>query len=173
MSIVPRIRCYQPADRDACLALFDANAPAYFDPGERKAFEEYLARPLGRFAVVDEEGQRIIGCGGVMTSREGKIANLVWGMVAPDCHRRGLGRLLTLERLGWIASMDGVERVVMDTTQKTAPFYMRLGFAVTNTTPGGYGPGLDRVDMELKLDLNAREVLLAQRLRFDTGPKPR
>jgi len=172
MSIVPRIRCYQPADRDACLALFDANAPAYFDPSERKPFGEYLANPLGRFAVVDEEAGRVLGCGGVMTAREGKIANLVWGMIAPECHRRGLGRLLALERLGWIAAMDGVERVVMDTSQKTAAFYMRLGFAVTNTTPGGYGPGLDRVDMELVLDVNAREVLLARRRHFATGPTP-
>jgi ribosomal protein S18 acetylase RimI-like enzyme len=161
MSIVPRIRGYEPGDREGCLAIFEANVPAYFDPSERKAFAEYLADPRGRFAVVDEAGGAVLGCGGVMTAREGKIANLVWGMIAPAHHRRGLGRLLALERLSWIAAMERVERVVMDTSQKTVAFYLRLGFAVTNSTPGGYGPGLDRVDMELELDANTREILLA------------
>lgn len=163
MSIVPRIRCYGPGDRDACLALFDANAPAFFAPSERAAFEKYLANPLGRYAVVEDASRRILGGGGVIIAREGKTAHLVWGMIAPDLQRRGLGRLLALERLRWIAAVPGVERVIMDTTQKTAPFYMRLGFAVTNKTPDGYGAGLDRVDMELGLDANAREVLLTGR----------
>ncbi|HEX7077760.1 MAG TPA: GNAT family N-acetyltransferase, partial [Candidatus Eisenbacteria bacterium] len=111
------------------------------------------------------------GCGGVMTAREGKTANLVWGMIAPDFQGRGLGRLLTLERLGWVAAMPEVERVVMDTSQKTAGFYMRLGFAVTSKTAGGYGAGLDRIDMELTLDACAREVLLCRHLGAREDPR--
>ncbi|MGE5176201.1 MAG: GNAT family N-acetyltransferase, partial [Hyphomicrobiales bacterium] len=121
-------------------------------------FEEFLANPHGRYAVV-QDGGRLVGCGGYVTGREGKNARLVWGMIAPDCHGRGLGRLLALTRLRWIAALEGVERVSLDTSQKTAGFYLLFGFGPAKVVHDGYGPGLDRVDMELALDANAREIL--------------
>ena len=37
-----QFRAYQPADREACLALFDENCPAFFAPNEREDYEAFL-----------------------------------------------------------------------------------------------------------------------------------
>jgi hypothetical protein len=44
----------------------------------------------------------------------------------------------------------------MDTSPRTVGFFTRVGFRVTGRTADGYGPGLDRLDLELCLDGAAR-----------------
>ncbi|MDB5218237.1 MAG: family N-acetyltransferase, partial [Myxococcaceae bacterium] len=36
------LRPYEPADRDACLVVFDSNVPAFFAPHEREGFASFL-----------------------------------------------------------------------------------------------------------------------------------
>jgi hypothetical protein len=38
-----------------------------------------------------------------------------------------------------------------DTSQRSSAFFERFGFETRFVTPAGYGPGLDRHEMELRL----------------------
>lgn len=145
-----RIRPFRPADRDACLSIFDGNVPRFFAADERAEFADYL--DLARDAsfptppyLVMMRGGRIVGCGGI--GMAGDTATLDWGMVAADCHGTGLGRRLTEARLA-MAVQAGARIVRLATSQHTQGFYARLGFVPHRVTPDGFGPGLDRIDME-------------------------
>ena len=144
-------RAYAPADRDACLALFDGNVPRFFDAGERSDFERFLGGTAlaSPYQLLLREG-RIVACGGFLIET-GEEAHLCWGMVDRALQGQGLGARLTEARLAAARATPGVRRVRLDTSQHTQSFYARFGFQVVSVTPDGYGPGLDRWDMVLDL----------------------
>lgn len=141
-------RPYQPADRAACLAIFDGNTPPFFDPSERLAFESFLERQPCPFFVLEEGGQ-VVACGGYGTEKNGDIV-LAWGMVQRDLHKHGLGSILLAKRIEKIIQSDPQTHIVIDTSQHSRAFFERQGFRVTGGTENYYGPGLHRVDMEYK-----------------------
>lgn len=146
------IRPFRPADTTACLALFDSNLPTFFAAHERADFSSYLQHPQRRHDyLVLERGGRIVACGGV-TLDDPDTAAFCWGMVAQGLHRQGLGTALAMARIAQ-ARARGVRRLVLNTSQHTAPFYAGLGFTETRTVRDGHGPGLDAVDMECKVAL--------------------
>ncbi len=143
-------RRYMPADRSACLRIFDGNVPTFFDATEQRAFSNFLdndAITLS-YQVIERQG-RVVACGGLAVN--GSSADLCWGMVAREVHGTGLGSLLTMARLEAARAIPGVEQVRLDTSQHTKGFYQRFGFVVKEVVPNGYGPGLDRWDMLLRL----------------------
>jgi ribosomal-protein-alanine N-acetyltransferase len=156
------LRPYEPADRDTCLAIFRSNMPLYFLPEEEPDFEGFLneqnARCLqpesgeaGRWEpryYVGELNGEAVACGGFGRSRDGQHLTLIWGMVAREHHRQGLGRELLGYRLTESAKHFPGELLFMDTTQHSRPFFERFGFRVIKHIPNGYGPGMDRFDME-------------------------
>lgn len=150
------LRPFTPADREACLALFDSNVPGFFAPHERAEFGTWLGQPFdsgefGEYFVLEDAG-RVVACGGVWLdpARPERSAGLSWGMVARDAHRRGYGSELLAFRLGRLREL-GAREVHLDTTPQSAPFFARFGFREVGRVPGGYGPGLDRVDMVAEL----------------------
>ncbi|BDP42366.1 N-acetyltransferase [Deinococcus aetherius] len=150
------IRPFTPADREACLALFDSNVPDFFLPQERAEFEAWLGQPFdsgeyGEYFVL-EDGGRVVACGGVWLDpgQAERPAGFSWGMVAREAHHRGYGSALLRFRLERLREL-GAREVHLDTSQHTAPFYARFGFREVRRTPSGYGPGLDRVDMVAEL----------------------
>jgi RimJ/RimL family protein N-acetyltransferase len=155
-------RPYTPADRDACLAIFDINCPTFVAPSERTQFEGYLAAPRGRYGVLLDDDGEVLGCGGIVLERGGRDAHLVWGLIRADRHHTGLGRTMTLERLRWIAETPGVERALMDTSQKSTGFYEKLGFRVIRVVKDGYAEGLDRCELELPVDDALRMRVFAE-----------
>lgn len=136
------LRAYCPADRSACLKLFDSNIPEFFRPHERAEFENWLNAP-GEYLVIENAGE-MVACGGVW--QEGNRAGLAWGIVARHQHRQGFGTVLLLARLKRLREL-GARQVDLNTMPHTAPFFERYGFQVTRNTPDGYGLGQDRVDM--------------------------
>jgi GNAT superfamily N-acetyltransferase len=144
------LRPYRPSDREACLAVFDSNAPRFFDASERAGFEAFLDAPDCAYFAMEHEGA-LVGCGGYGFEENGKTASLVWGMVRADLHRRGLGRLLLLFRLREIGKTSGVELVRVATSQLTAPFFQKQGFKAISVQKDGYAPGIDRIEMLMKL----------------------
>lgn len=153
-----RFRPYVPADRDACLALFDSNVPAYFAPSERDDYAAFLdGDGVPYFLLV--EGERALACGGVAISADGE-ARMCWGIVDGARHRERLGTRLLLERL--VAGADlGASRAGLDTIPKTVPFFARFGFRVVREVPDGYGPGIHRRDLSLDLDASTTARLRA------------
>ena len=151
-------REYSPADRDACLALFDGNVPRYFAPHERDGFAGFLDALPGPYFVVEEDGA-VVACGGyAFEPGSGEVA-LCWGIVDARRQREGIGTLLTAERLR-LAAADSSPRsgrggaaegsgAVIRTSQHTAEFYARLGFTVTRVEADGHAPGIDFVEMRL------------------------
>lgn len=140
-----RFRPYAPADRDACLALFDGNVPRYFDPDERAGFAAFLDALPGPFLVADDGG-RVVACGGWAVEADTGDVALCWGIVDAARHREGIGDRLTRARLR--DALAGAPRaVVIRTSQHTQGFYERLGFAVARVVPDGHAPGIDFVEM--------------------------
>jgi ribosomal protein S18 acetylase RimI-like enzyme len=144
------VRPYLPSDRDACLAIFDSNSPEFFKSHGRGDFEEFLDGPGGNYFVMEHEGA-VIGCGGYIVAPEKTLARLVWGIVGRDWRRQGLGRFLLLFRLREITKAGGVEMVHLDTPPDSAPFFRSQGFKVARVEKDGYAPGLDRLEMTMKL----------------------
>lgn len=145
------IRPYDPQDRAACLAIMASNIPAFFAPEEKDEFAAFLDNAEHPYLVLEFKGQ-IVGCGGYMINQARMEAGLNWGMIHDAFHGRGLGRWLLNARLDAIRESGQVARVVIDTSQHSAPFFARFGFVETTITPNGYGPGLDQVDMTLALN---------------------
>lgn len=146
---MPTVRAFAPADRAACLALFDSNVPEFFAPHERAEFEQWLNDP-GEYFVL-EDGGKVVACGGVWLdpARPQRSAGLSWGMVARDVHRRGYGSRLLAFRLARLWALGAAE-VHLDTSQHSAPFFARHGFQEVRRVADGFGPGLDRVDMRAR-----------------------
>lgn len=141
-------RAYTPADRQACLTLFDSNTPRFFDPSERAGFEGFLNEMRWPYQVIARDG-RIVACGGHAVEPNGRTVSLCWGMVEQGLHGQGLGRLLTEARLAAARAEAGVTEVRLDTGALTTGFYERFGFVIEQVVKDGYAPGSDRYDMRL------------------------
>jgi ribosomal protein S18 acetylase RimI-like enzyme len=142
------IRTFTPADKDACLAVFDSNRPTFFSAEERLLFSAFLERLPGPFLVLEDAAGQVVACGGYAVEAEQGCASFCWGMVQRSRHGQGLGRRLSLARLEGIRRDPRVRRVRLDTSQHTTGFYERLGFAVTDIQRDGYQPGMHRCEME-------------------------
>ena len=110
------------------LALFDANVPAFFAPGERHWLEDSLDDLDGPAFLVTVSGVAAAFGGYEMWDYYDK-ALLCWGMAHPRFHGRGLGRWLLAARLALIAEETPPTRwVTVDTSPKIAPFFLSQGF---------------------------------------------
>lgn len=145
------IRVFCPADLPACMAVFDSNVPEYFRDHERDEFEAFLGSLPGPYFVL-EEGETIVACGGYAVRAAAGEADLCWGMVRRSRHGRGYGRLLSAYRLEEARKDPELRAVVLSTSQHTVGFYRKLGFSLLRTDPDGFGSGLDRCEMRLRLD---------------------
>jgi len=145
------LRPFETKDREACLEIFRSNQPKFFLDCERPQFATFLDALPGPYFVLCNGSGRVLACGGYAMEPSTGVASLCWGMVHNEFHAQGLGDRLLLERLDRLKSDPGVRCIRLDTSQHTTTFFARLGFVLKKTTSNGYGPGLDRCDMELHL----------------------
>lgn len=68
----------------------------------------------------------------------------VWGMVSPDCRRRSVGRLLSLDRFSELGVTKVYPQVTPDNSHAIS-LYSSLGFSEDRYEKDYYGPGKDRV----------------------------
>ena len=141
------VRLYLPTDREACLKIFDSNAPHAFSPDSRARFENFLDQAGATYFVMEHDGA-VIGCGGFRIGPEPGLATLAWGMVRQDSQKLGLGRFLLMYRLREIGKPGGIERVRLETPQQSAAFFEGQGFKVVSMAHG-------RVEMVKKLTVCA------------------
>lgn len=147
------IHPFVPADRAACLTIFDSNVPRYFAETERAAFLHHLDRAGGALTpyLILRDATGPCACGGLVLDPAARRAGLSWGMVARGRHGQGLGRRLTEARLAQARAIPGLRAVTLETSQHTRGFYEGFGFSAERIVPEGFGPGLDRVEMILAL----------------------
>lgn len=148
------LRPYLPADRTACLGLFDSNSPGFFDGTERRGYESFLDRIDCPYFVMEHDGA-MAACGGYTVAAREPLATLRWGMVRSDLHRLGLGRLLLLYRLREIGKPGNIQLVRADASPRVAPFFEKEGFKILSVVKDGYRSGLDRVEFVKKLTVCA------------------
>lgn len=143
------IREYQSGDYQACLEILQSNIPEYFHEGDIVEFARFLKNLPGPFFVVVHPNASLIACGGIAfgltTSTE---AILCYGMVIRSQIHQGIGTELLRKRLEFfLPRAPQVERIAVNTTQKTEGFFRKFGFSVVEREMDGFGPGLDRVSM--------------------------
>jgi predicted RNase H-like nuclease/N-acetylglutamate synthase-like GNAT family acetyltransferase len=163
------LRPYEPADREPCLAVLRSNVPEFAAPHEEEDFARFLDRFAGwgaTYEVVLRDGE-VVACGGLGYDAAKREAAFCWGLVRRDLHRQGIGTRLALTRLAQLVDREDLDRVGLDTSQRTAPFFARFGFRDDKVTPDGYAPGLHRHDMAIGLDDEARRALRRRLAAWD------
>ncbi len=146
MSAAPRIRPFRPADRAACLALFDANCPAFFAPNERTDYEVFLDANFPGYEVWCDEAGTVVGASGVLP--EDGRPTLRWILIAPAAQGRGLGRAMMGRAVERMRALGGGPLRIA-TSQHSVAFFRKFGARETARTPDGWGPGMHRIDLVL------------------------
>ncbi len=141
-------RGYLSTDKAACLELFDANCPEYFAPNERKDYENFLEANPENYELCFVAGS-LVGAFGLMHDGA-RDRNLRWILLEPSSQGLGIGAMI-MERVILNASESGARVVNIAASHKSAPFFAKFGSTKVTVTANGWGPGLHRVDMVLKL----------------------
>jgi len=140
-------RPYSSADRETCLAIFDANCPTFFAPNERGDYMSFLEDVPNGYEVC-EVARRVAAAFGLINHRK-RIA-LNWIMLDPASQRIGIGSAIMKRVISrGVASKSSLIKIAA--SSKSAPFFARFGAVATTHTEDGWGHGMDRVDMELYL----------------------
>lgn len=142
-----RFRDYDPRDRPACLALFDANCPAFFAPNERAEYGDFLDEIEGGYEVCLLDGA-VVGAFGLIEGEPGEEPSLRWIMIDPTRQGQGIGSAI-MRRVVSRARTDGARLVRIAASHRSAPFFEKSGAKAVRETPDGWGPGMHRIDMEL------------------------
>ena len=146
-------RHYLARDLETCLALFDANCPQFFAPGERADYAEFLAASHDGYTVVlaDEEIVGAFGLTplGVADSGVAKLS-LNWILLSPDTQGQGVGRAV-MEKVLRSAQETPTSTIAIAASHLSAPFFARFGAQELAFHEHGWGPDMHRVDMEIGL----------------------
>jgi GNAT superfamily N-acetyltransferase len=146
MTPQPHFRPYQPADRPACLVLFDENCPAYFAPNERDDYAAFLDRRAENYLVC-VLADRLVGAYGLYPVNNGGTA-LHWILLSSSVQGLGLGSIIMSRAVEHVRD-SGRLPLLISASHKSAPFFARFGAIETSTEPDGWGPGMHRVEMQL------------------------
>jgi GNAT superfamily N-acetyltransferase len=141
-------RPYSVSDRAACLAIFDANCPAYFAPNERDDYEAFLdANPATyEVCIVNDVVAGAFGLTGDDVQRK----SLNWILIDPSLQGCGIGSAI-MDRVVAIGRDSGWSFLDIAASHKSAPFFARFGAVIETVVEDGWGPGMTRVNMVLDL----------------------
>ena len=139
-------REYQPADCDACLALFDSNCPAFFAANERADYVDFLSTAAGGYelCLID---QQVVGAYGLEPHPSGGLA-IRWILLSPNVQGRGIGSQIMARVLDTLRT-GRVPQLHIAASHKSAPFFAKFGAKELATVVDGFGPAMHRVDMIL------------------------
>lgn len=139
------IRAFEKTDLDAVIDIFRSNIPKYFGADEESGLRDFLREGCENYFVAEIDGE-IVASGGIALNDDDTVS-LCWGMVRADHLGTGLGKTLTLFRIEKAVEKFGDRALVINTSQHTRGFYEKLGFALTEHTPDGFGAGIDECKM--------------------------
>lgn len=144
------IRPYQTSDKPHLIKLIRLNTPPYFDKSEEALFSNYLDNEREDYFVVEQNGG-IIGCGGLNYEKDKKKAVLSWGMIHPTYQGWGIGTQLTEHRINHLKNLEGIDKLIVRTSQHTATFYEKMGFTLVEVKENYWAPDLHLHYMEMQV----------------------
>ncbi len=144
------IRAYKPEDKAKLIELIKLNTPQYFDVKEEQDLSDYLDNEIEDY-FVEEEGEKVIGCGGINYEDNGKTAIISWDIIHPDFQGKGLGRKLLLYRINRIKEIEFIAKIVVRTSQHTDKFYNKGGFKLEFIKKNYWAKGFDLYQMSIKI----------------------
>lgn len=158
------IRDYTSKDKEACINVFKSNCPKFFDVSELDLFIKWLNHQADQssgyqsptytnseshaYYVIETPENGIVACGGFYITTDSNEARLAWGMVQGNFHKHGYGKMLYEHRSKKIKATWPNRIITLGTSQHTYPFYEKMGMKVIASFKQGYGPDLDRYDMQ-------------------------
>lgn len=152
-----RIRNYQPADFDACSAIYHSNLNGFL-PDTPELFIKYLSKPPRHYLVIESSGA-IVACGGLETRSDINASAFAFGMVHREFHHRGLGSLLVLTRLALFDGEHDPISVSMETTVTVEAFYRQFGFYRTSAPEYKYPGAAKYLSMSRWLYMEDRDSI--------------
>lgn len=144
-----RIKPFSAIDKPSCLAIFRDNVPDYFAANEEQDFIHFLNQPQPHYYVVCQ-GNEVVGCFGITEIQPGTSARVSWIMLARNQQGAGIGRAM-VEKCIAIAKENNVQQLHIAASHKSERFFKKFGAKSQKVTPDGWGQGMHRVDMTLKL----------------------
>ena len=141
-------RPYTRADLTECIAIFDANCPAFFAANERQHYLAYLDRHPEGYEVCELDS-RLVGAFGLADDGDDRMT-LNWIMLHPDTQGTGVGSCI-MRRAIKRAESAGASALTIAASHKSQPFFRKFGAETVTETEHGWGPGMHRVDMTISL----------------------
>ncbi len=158
------IREYRSEDKEKCIEIFQSNCPKFFDKSELALFINWLDNQVSEnpiyksptytnsekdlYFVIEIPEFGVIACGGFYILKDENEARLAWGMIHFNFHKKGYGTALYHHRKDIIKKNWPDHMITLGTSQHTYSFYQKMGMRVTQTIKAGYGPDLDRYEMD-------------------------
>jgi uncharacterized protein YdeI (YjbR/CyaY-like superfamily) len=128
-----QVRPYKKEDRQACIDIFKSNTPLYFADIELPYFEHWLnGQDESQLAYDQTEAEHyyiieyediIIACGGFYLPKAERRANMAWGMVLNNLHKKGIGRQFLEFRISQIQKLYPGYIISLDTSQHSYQFF--------------------------------------------------
>lgn len=132
--------------------MFEKWLDHFFDENKKYKSNAYQNSTYDAYFVLEMDTAEVVGCGGFYISDEPREARLAWGMIDRSYHLCGLGKQLFLFRKKEIQDKWPNLKITLGTSQHTFPFYQKMGMSVVKFFKAGYGPYLDRYDMEFEIE---------------------
>jgi GNAT superfamily N-acetyltransferase len=134
------LRTFKASDRDECLAIYRANEAGRFPEGFVSYFEDFLDRAdYLKIVLCDKDHPVAVGGKGLTPILPSHCGWLVFGVVSPAFHSRGLGTALLLSRVALLPEPSPSVRLFMTNVAKSKGFFARFGFASMGKIPSGSG----------------------------------
>lgn len=148
MTISISFRFYTPEDREACLAIFDDNCPEFFALNERVDYAQFLDSVPTEYEVCILDGV-IVGAFGLV-GKEQEWRELNWILISPKVQGLGIGSIIVkrVVSIGKAAKLMGLK---IAASHLSAPFFAKHGATHIREVENGWGIGMHRIDMELKI----------------------
>ncbi len=140
---------YDDSYFDKCIEMFNENCPEYFAENEREDYIGFLdENPSGYFVGISEDA--VVSAFGVISNSETLRTRLSWILVSPKCKGSGIG----IEMMNYAIEASvkrGASAIDIAASHLSAPFFAKFGAEELSETQNGWGPGMHRVDMKIKL----------------------
>lgn len=124
-----RLRAYSP-EKSSCTAIYEANEPNRFPTGFADDFCRYLD-DIDFLKLVFCAHERPVAIGGIRRypTFRAQRAWLVFGIISPGYHNKGIGTALLLSRLAALPKPRAPTELLMSTVPASMGFFRRFGFS--------------------------------------------